>query len=245
MLTVTQDPVIMITNTTSRKPEFLDAEGSEEEPESTRDILLDLRKDVKVSKNTLEKLTLDVNLISKSLDTQRKRMDTLEKKVDSSLSKQDAEIVHLRNDLIQQKCAANSRNAIISGVKLNQGASNDEILKAIDPVISATSIASTQIEKADALPWSGGFAVKVIFRDSASCGTLLRNSFKLKGSNYHVRPDLSPEQRAVKAHLIEFDGSGQKFFESDGTKAVRAKKEWIPAPRVKKTMVTPGSSQTT
>ncbi|CAG7732101.1 unnamed protein product, partial [Allacma fusca] len=31
----------MITNTASRKPEFLDAEGSEEEPESTRDILLD------------------------------------------------------------------------------------------------------------------------------------------------------------------------------------------------------------
>ncbi|CAG7703278.1 unnamed protein product [Allacma fusca] len=87
--------VIMITSTTSRNPEFLDPEGSEEEPEITREILLDLRKDVKVSKNTLEKLTLDINLMSKSSDAQMNRMDTREKKMDSSLSKQDAEIVHL------------------------------------------------------------------------------------------------------------------------------------------------------
>ncbi|CAG7827374.1 unnamed protein product, partial [Allacma fusca] len=93
-------------------------------------------------------------------------------------------------------------------------------------------------------------------------------SFKLKETNFRVRSDLSAEQRAVRTHLMiigkDFiadtkkkftikswrylivtneDGSGERYFESDGVKAVRAKKEWLPAPKLRKFANVPGPSQ--
>ncbi|CAG7820636.1 unnamed protein product, partial [Allacma fusca] len=39
------------------------------------------------------------------------------------------------------------------------------------------------------------------------------------------------------------DGSGERYFESDGVKAVHAKKEWLPAPKPRKLANVPGPSQ--
>ncbi|CAG7823988.1 unnamed protein product [Allacma fusca] len=72
-------------------------------------LLLDLQQDVKANRKSLkllDKIASDSHLIKVAVNAQIKKVEALEKKVESVETRLDAEIVHLKNELCQQKGAA-------------------------------------------------------------------------------------------------------------------------------------------
>ncbi|CAG7733288.1 unnamed protein product [Allacma fusca] len=156
---------------------------------------------------------------------QAKKIDLLEKKlekVDSSQTRQTAEIVHLKNDIIQLKEKGNLCFGIISGANVKKGDTKDAIRSAIDGVLSLTGLTADDVADVNLIPWGTHFAVRCKFQSPALVGKLLRGSLKLKNSNFKVQPDHSPEQRAVRKHLVT---CGKEIL-ADSTTASFQLKSW-------------------
>ncbi|CAG7819665.1 unnamed protein product [Allacma fusca] len=99
-------------------------------------------------------------------------------------------------------------------------------LDAIEKALSVAGVQSSQNEEVELLPCGEGFAVKAKFRDVRTSDT---KKFTIKSWRYLI--------------VTIKDGSGERYFESDGVKAVWAKKEWLPALKPRKSVNVPGPSQ--
>ena len=75
--------------------------------------------------------------------------------------------------------------------------------------MAALEIDQFLVQSCVIIPWGSAHAMKCTFARIATCGNILRNSFKLslgevKSNNYGVRPDYSIEQRNIRKKLVQF-----------------------------------------
>ncbi|CAG7721837.1 unnamed protein product [Allacma fusca] len=111
--------------------------------------LASLEGTVKSSKLTLDNLSKDVKAIRDTIGNHAKRIDSLEKKAEKSdvtQSRQSAEIIHLKNDLMQLKNGPNSSFCIIAGVSIHKDGGRDIVLSSIQSVLNLTGLVSTDID---------------------------------------------------------------------------------------------------
>ncbi|CAG7827467.1 unnamed protein product, partial [Allacma fusca] len=142
-----------------------------------------------------------------TVTAQTKRIDTLEKRMDRTdltQSKHTSELIHLKNDMLHLKNTKNHNVGIVTGVNIRRNAAKDFIISALEVVLNLTDLKCSDVVDVDTIPWGNGVAVKCTFENAGMVGKLLRNSINLKGSNFRVLPDLSPQQRLVRKHLLTF-----------------------------------------
>ncbi|CAG7815160.1 unnamed protein product [Allacma fusca] len=247
------------------------------------DILLDLQKDTKEATITLKKLSQDVEALSKDVkevksvfiahsrrilaletttDYHKKKLDEIETKVNVNNKRQDAEIIHLRNEILAQRNIENLRYSIISGMKIPEDASKDQIMIEVEKVLNLAGIDLNRVEDAKIIPWRTNSVVKCRFTSAAVVRSLLRNSSKLKGTEVYIQQELSVDQRRVRNFAIESgkciiaddqslnfsinswryliiksgDGVKEFLYESFlyGAAIVKAKHEWVYPPTTRK-----------
>ncbi|CAG7819225.1 unnamed protein product [Allacma fusca] len=143
----------------------------------------------------------------------------------------------------------------------------------VEKVLNLTGIDLNCVEDAKIIPWRTNSAVKCRFNSAATVRSLLKNSSKLKGTEFYIQQELSVDQRRVRNFAIESgkciiaddqslnfsmkswryliiksgDGVKEFLYESDGTAIVKARHEWVyPATTRKKNIPAPqaGVSQT-
>ncbi|CAG7825181.1 unnamed protein product [Allacma fusca] len=165
-------------------------------------------------------------------------------------------LLDLQNDSKENKVAVNEIKSDISSIKvtLELHESNDDnvkLLRELKQVLELTEIDETSLKKVSFLNLGNLKAIKCIFKQPIYASMMFKNAVKLKGSRYGIQPDFTFHQRTVRKFLSETgkkyvegkdsifqvrswrylivkpkDG-GETYYESDGSKVVVAKKEWI------------------
>ncbi|CAG7730818.1 unnamed protein product [Allacma fusca] len=205
-----------VKNTKTNTKKFGCLQDSESEDEGTQvgknssitnATLAKLETDSQAAKSTLETVSKDIKSIRDTMVVHTKKIEHLEKraeKTEATQSRHNAEIIHLKNEVLQLKNAGNLSFAIISGVNIQKLAGKDVIISSIQGVLSLTGLTAADVEDASTFNLGKEVAIKCKFRNPGLVGRLLKNAYHLKGSNFRVQPDLSPDQRAVRKHLLSF-----------------------------------------
>ncbi|CAG7728370.1 unnamed protein product [Allacma fusca] len=113
-------------------------------------------------------------------------------------------------------------------MKISKDASKDQIMIEVEKVLNLTGIDVYCVEDAKIIPWRANSAVKCRYTSAAIVRSLLKNSPKLKGTEFYIQQELSVDQRKSRNGVKEF------LYESNGATIAKAGHEWVYHPTTRK-----------
>lgn len=146
-----------------------------------------------------------IQSMAEAIEEQEEQISSLEDKVNLQASR----IIHLTNNAVQERNIGRINSIMITRLDIPSVTSDDDIKKIIEDLLQFLDVKDYELTNQALIPWgTTSTAIKSTFKKAATCGAMLRTSWKPKGphtdpafnkyTKCFLRPNLSVEQRQVR-----------------------------------------------